>query len=177
MSYVYDPPILEVIFCPYGGFSSVQRRDKGDCYGDGEIATKGKKREKITFEVSRPYSACPDEQWDKLVPHLEGHDLVRTPNELLPYEHNRYTDLAPHLLQCSLNLSPILNFIELVNRRVSPKATYQSLDGVAHATHGPAKDHHRPVGNHPCNHFHCYLAGKSNGNGSSKDLIGRLLKF
>ncbi|KAK8650686.1 hypothetical protein V6N13_140313 [Hibiscus sabdariffa] len=133
-------------------------------------------REKITG-ASKPYGACPNQQWNKLVPHLEGHDLVSTPNELLAYEHHRYIRLAPHQLQCSFNLSPILNFVQLVHHGISPEATYQSLDGVAHATGGPAKDHHRPVGNHPCDHFHCCLAEKSTGNGSSMDLIGRLLMF
>ncbi|WRX07644.1 hypothetical protein QQP08_000131 [Theobroma cacao] len=108
-----------------------------------------------------PYSSSPYEQWDKLVLDLEGHDLIRTSNELLPYEYSRYTGLAPHLLQCPFNLLPVLNFVELVNCRICPKATDESLDGMAHATTAPAKDHHRPVCNHPCNHFHRYAAEKT----------------
>ncbi|KAK8320048.1 hypothetical protein V6Z12_A12G010100 [Gossypium hirsutum] len=115
---------------------------------------------KVYFYLSNPYCSSPYEQWDKLVPELKGHDLVRTSNQLLPYENSRYTGIAPHLLQCPFNLLPIRNFIELVNRRVRPKPTDESLDGMAHATSCPAKDDHWPVSNHPCNYIHCYAAEK-----------------
>ncbi|KAK8269449.1 hypothetical protein V6Z12_D11G131000 [Gossypium hirsutum] len=110
--------------------------------------------------VSNPYGTSSHEHWDKLVLHLEGHDLIGTPNELLPYENSWYTGLASHLLQCPFNLLPILDFVQLVNCWICPKPTYQCLDGMAHATCGPAKDHHWSVSYHPCNCFHYYATEK-----------------
>ncbi|KAE8721127.1 BTB/POZ domain-containing protein [Hibiscus syriacus] len=81
-------------------------------------------------------------------------ELVRTSNELLRYEHNRDTGLAPHLMQFAFDLLAILDLVELVYGGVFPEPTYESLDGMAHATTALAKDHHLPVCNHLCNHFH-----------------------
>ncbi|KAK8636001.1 hypothetical protein V6N13_004711 [Hibiscus sabdariffa] len=106
------------------------------------------------FSASNPYCSCPYEQWGKLVLDLEGHHLIRTSNELLSYEYNWDTGLVPHLMQFPFDLLAILNLVELVNCGVCPESTYESLDGMAHATSAPAKDHHWPVCNHPSNHFH-----------------------
>ncbi|KAE8672248.1 BTB/POZ domain-containing protein SETH6 [Hibiscus syriacus] len=43
---------------------------------------------------------------------------------------------------------------EGATRQVCPEPTYESLDGMAHATRARAKHHHRPVCNHHYNHFH-----------------------
>lgn len=102
-----------------------------------------------------PDSSSLLEQRDELSFDMKAHDLIGTTDEFLVDEHRREARPPPRCSsECLLQLLPVGQFIELINRGVCSEAAYQCLDGVGHAASALAEYHHRFVRRHPLDRVH-----------------------
>lgn len=86
------------------------------------------------------------EQWNQLSFDMKAHHLIGTSDHFLVDEHHRKVLPSPCFRhQGPLQLRPVGQFIEFINRMICSKATYQWLNGVRHATSALAEYDHRFV--------------------------------
>lgn len=107
-----------------------------------------------------PDSSSLLEEGDELSLDMEAHDLVCPSDEFLVDEHRRKESRFPAGCRRKrlLEVGPVGQLVELVDRGVGSEAGYQCLDCVGHAAVALAEYHHRLVRRQPLDRIH-YCGG------------------
>ena len=88
---------------------------------------------------------------------MKTHHLIGATNNLTADEHGRQR-WASSPCECLLDFPSSGHLVKLMDSRVHPKVTEESLDGVAHTACGLAKDHHWPLRCQLCHPLHFQIS-------------------